>query len=143
MINIIVFSILAIIIIFTIIEVIKKKKLNPAILSLIMILVGILIVFGCYGIFYITHLPSNNDVSSDYNHILENYIKENYNLELKVKESTIIHRGDIGINPGIEYIFTLEDKNKTKYTLSINEMSELDLPFILTKNPELNIIRAK
>ena len=110
-------------------------------IPLIIIIVFLITLFII--IKFIISLIPHNDVSKEDRALLENYIFENYGLELKITESEIIHRGDIGINPGIEYVFVLKNSNGFEYRLSIDEPYEVDLKTILSENPELSLIQMK
>jgi len=60
-----------------------------------------------------------------------------------VKESTVSHRGDIGINPGIGYFFVLQNSMGFEYQFYINRFVETDLQDILAEKPELDLIQMK
>ena len=119
---------------------IKNKQYKFLALSIITI---VLFVIFLVSIKVIMPLIPHNDVSKEDRVLLEKYISDNYGLELKVKKSEISHRGNIGINPGIEYIFVLENSNGFEYHLNIDELYEVDLKTILSRNPELSLIQMK
>ena len=110
--------------------------------TLLIVIIVLLITFFIIIKFIIPLIP-HNDVSKEDRNLLESYILNNYGLELKVTESTIIHRGNIGINPGIEYNFVLKNNDGFEFRLNINELAEIDLKTILSANPELSIIQMK
>lgn len=125
-------------------KVVKGKKINIKNKKIIVILITIVILigFGFCGVKIYQQLP-HNEVSKDDRIVLESYILDNYGLELKVKESTVIHRGNIGVNPGIEYIFILQNDMGFEYHLDINRYAEMDLRTILAENPELDLVKMK
>lgn len=55
--------------------------------------------------------------------VIEEYIYNEYKLQLETKEFNIVYRGDIGINPGKEYIFKLQDKAGNQYEARIDTYS--------------------
>lgn len=125
-----------------VIKVIKSKKMNnKKILTVFSIIIILVIIIFC-GVKIYQQLP-HNEVTTDDRLALESYILEKYGLELKIKESKIIHRGDIGINPGIEYIFILKNSKGFEYRLSINRYEEIDLKSILKEKPELDLVQMK
>lgn len=115
----------------------KYKFLTPLIIIIVLLITLFIIIK------FIIPLTPHNDVSKEDRALLENYILDNYGLELKVTESEIIHRGDIGINPGIEYVFVLKNSNGFEYHLSINELAEVDLKTIISGSPKLDLIQMK
>ena len=119
-------------------KIFKKYKFLAPVMFIIVLLITIFIIIK-----FIIPLIPHNDVSKEDRALLENYIFENYGLELKVTESEIIHRGDIGINPGREYVFVLKNSDGFEYHLSINELAEVDLKAILSENPKLDLIQIK
>lgn len=131
--------------IFLLLKIIRNKKVsiknNKFLIIFSSIVVLIIIVLGIIGFFQ--HLP-HNMVSKEERNILENYILNNYGLQLKVIESEIVYRGDIGINPGSEYNFVLKNSMGFKYRLNINTFScNVDLKTILSENPQLNFIQME
>lgn len=115
----------------------QKKKI---IIIFISIVVLVSIVFA--GVKIYQQLP-HNEVSKADIIALETYILDNYDLELKVKETTVSHRGDIGINPGIGYLFVLQNSMGFEYQLYINRFVETDLQDILAEKPVLDLIQMK
>lgn len=131
--------------IFLLLKIIRNKKVsiknNKFLIIFSSIVVLIIIVLGIIGFFQ--HLP-HNMVSKEERNILENYILNNYGLQLKVIESEIVYRGDIGINPGSEYNFVLKNSMGFKYRININTFScNVDLKTILSENPQLNFIQME
>ena len=119
-------------------QIFKKYKFLTPLMIVIVLLITLFIIIK-----FIISLIPHNDVSKEDRALLENYIFEKYGLELKVTESEIIHRGDIGINPGTEYVFVLKNSDGFEYHLSINELAEVDLKTILSENPKLDLIQMK
>lgn len=140
------FLILGLIVLICMILIVIKIIKSPKIKS-IKILATFIIIITLFGVSFAgikiyKQLP-HNEVSKDDRLALESYIQDKYGLELKVKESEVIHRGDIGINPGIEYVFVLKNGMGFEYHLNINRYSEMDLKTILKENPDLNLIQMK
>lgn len=125
-------------------KVIKENKINIQKKKIIVIFMSITIlvsiVFVSVKIYQ--ELP-HNEVSKADRIALESYILDNYYLKLKVKESTVSHRGNIGINPGIEIFFVLQNSMGFEYQLYINRFAETDLQDILVEKPELDLIQMK
>ena len=138
--------ILVLVCIIPIFKVIKDKKVNiknrRVIIFIISIIVLVAIGFGSVKIYQ--QLP-HNDVSKEDRIALEEYILDKYGLELKVTESTISHRGNIGINPGIGYYFVLKNSMGFEYRLNINSYTDvkIDLKTFLAGNPELDLVQMK
>lgn len=128
-----------------IIKLIKSKtfKKNQKTMFIILTISIILLITSFVIVNFIIPSIPHNDVSKEDRLLLESYILDNYGLELKVTESNVSHRGNIGINPGIEYYFVLKNKNRFEYRLDINELYEIDLKTILSKNPKLDLIQMK
>ena len=118
--------------------IVKHKKIILTLFSIIILLITIFIIIKI-----ILPIIPHNTVSKEDRILLEKYILDNYGLELTVTESEIIHRGNIGINPGIEYVFVLKNSMNFEYRLNINEYYEVDLKSILAENPELNLMQMK
>lgn len=116
----------------------KYKNVFILLIAIIVLLITLFIIIK-----FIIPLIPHNDVSQEDRALLENYILDNYGLELKVTKSEIIHRGNIGINPGIEYNFVLKNSDGFEFRLIINELAEIDLKTILSANPELSLIQMK
>ena len=138
--------ILVLVCIIPIFKVIKDKKVNiknrRVIIFIISIIVLVIIGFGSVKIY--PKLP-HNDVSKKDRIAIEEYILDKYGLELKVTESTIAHRGDFGINPGIGYYFVLKNRMGFEYRLNIDSYTdaEIDLKKFLAENPELDLVQMK
>ena len=131
--------------IFFVYKITKNKSINKKTIYIMLFI--ILAIFAIYLIFTTFKLDINeiiphNEVSSEDRNVLEEYIKSNYNIDIKVIESKVVHRGDIGVNPGVEYIFVLKNDN-IKYSLNINSYGDIDLKSILEGNPELELIEVK
>ena len=88
----------------------SKKKIVIIISIIIILVIGIFIV-----------IQNNNDGD---NLLIEDYIYINNGLKLKVISTDIIQRGDIGINPGKEYVFIMKDKKGKKYRVSVDTYSQ-------------------
>lgn len=123
---------------------IKENKINMQKKKIILIFIAIVVLVSIFftGMKIYQQLP-HNEVSKADRIALESYILDNYDLKLKVKESTVSHRGDIGINPGIEYFFVLQNSMGFEYQLSINRFAETDLQDILVEKPKLDLIQMK
>ena len=119
----------------------SKQLINKSIIILIVV-ITLLIAIYLIVKFIVPILP-HNQVQKEDRILLEKYILDKYGLELRVTNSTISHRGNTGINPGIEYVFTLKSNNDIKYSLDINYIEELDLKTILSRNPELSLNQMK
>ena len=114
----------------------KNKKVLIVFCTIVLLLA---IIFA--GIKIYENRP--NKVAKEERVLLENYILEKYDLDLKVVESNIAHRGNIGTNPGVEYSFTLKNSAGFEYSLYINDYGDVDLKTILSENPKLNLEQLK
>lgn len=117
---------------------VSKKQLLFTFITIIILIIIILVTINIFK-----HLP-HNMVSLEERESLETYIFEKYQLKVKVTESEIVHRGNIGDNPGSAYFFILKSDKDFKYSLYINTyVDDINLKTILQKNPELDLIQIK
>lgn len=132
------FLIVSIIILIILIFVFIKHKKKVFTLFTVIILLSVII-----GV--IANIPyHHNDVSKSEREILEKYIQNNYGLELTIIESTVIHRGNIGDNPGREYYFVMKNNMGFEYRLNIDSLSDNgDINSILKESPKLDIQQMK
>ena len=124
---------------------ISKKKFiskHKRLFSILTVFIILLTIFFITIKFLLPILP-HNDVSKEDRILLKTYILDKYGLELTVTESEIIHRGNIGINPGIAYKFVLKNSAGFEYCININKLYEVDLKSILSETPELELIQMK
>ena len=129
-------------VIFAIFKIVKSENTKFKKALLIFITIVILAVVCLLGVILYKNLP-HNEVSKGDREALETYISNKYGLDLRVTESKIFDRGNIGINPGVEYKFVLKNSMGFEYQLSINRIIHMDIKTILSENPEFNLVQIK